>query len=75
MALRDMEECVAHPAETVCSHCFVPVRTVAAVYGDHNRRYCSDICARKQLDRETGELSRPEVRHANRTSANWIATR
>ena len=65
-----MEERVPRPCETNCSRCFVPVARAAAVYGDHNRRYCSDACARVQLDRETGVLSRVAVGHSDYASAN-----
>jgi hypothetical protein len=51
------ENFMAQLNETVCSHCFALVPTIGAVYGDHNRRYCSDGCARAQLDWETGEPS------------------
>jgi hypothetical protein len=37
-----------------CRHCGAVIPEGAAVYGDHNRKYCSESCARAQLDVEQG---------------------
>ena len=37
-----------------CRHCGTPIAEGLAVYSDHNRKFCSESCARAQLDRELG---------------------
>ena len=58
-----------------CSHCAGQIAAIAAVYGDHNRRYCSDACARAQLDGETGVASRGQTNYASRSPGRTEATR
>jgi hypothetical protein len=37
-----------------CRHCGAVIPQDATVYGDHNRKFCSESCARARLDFEQG---------------------
>jgi hypothetical protein len=38
----------------VCRRCGREIPAGGAVYGDHNRKFCSEACATAQLDLEQG---------------------
>lgn len=37
-----------------CARCGKEIAPGVAVYGDNNRRFCSETCARAQIDRDQG---------------------
>jgi hypothetical protein len=45
-----------------CRHCGVAIPRGAAIYADHNRKYCSESCARAQLDIDQGSAHRATAR-------------